>query len=55
MLVVTRKPDNGMKSTFRIGKDITVTILAVDRKQVTVGIRAPDDVTILRSELKERK
>ena len=50
MLVLTRK--NGQK--IRIGEHITVTILRVKGKSVRVGIDAPDDVRIVRSELPPR-
>ena len=34
-----------------IGEDIVITILGVDRDQVKVGIKAPQEVRILREEV----
>ena len=50
MLVLTRRPLESIK----VG-DAVVTVLAVDRNKVRIGIKAPDDVLILRTELKPRK
>ena len=50
MLILTRRPGE----TTRIGKNITVTVIAVKRDQVHIGIKAPDDVIILREELLKR-
>ena len=50
MLILTRRPGE----TTRIGKNITVTVIAVKRDQVHIGIKAPDDVVILREELLKR-
>ncbi len=47
MLILTRRPDQGIV----IDENITVTILAVDGDRVKVGIDAPVEVPILRSEL----
>ena len=47
MLVITRRHGE----SFRIGNDIKVHILNTDRNQIKVGIEAPKDVKILRSEL----
>lgn len=47
MLVLSRK----VGSSIRIGKDITLTVVKVDRNQVRLGIEAPLDVPILREEL----
>ncbi len=49
MLVLTRKPGE----SIIIGKDITVTILEVRGNRVRVGIAAPADVPVSRSELNE--
>ncbi len=38
-----------------IGDTVTVTVIAVKGNQVCVGIKAPDDVTIDRKEISERK
>lgn len=47
MLVVSRKPNQSIK----IGENIKVTVLGVSGNRVRLGISAPDDVRILRSEL----
>ncbi len=48
MLVVTRKPDESLI----ISDDIEVTILEISKDKVKIGISAPKDVKIIRSELK---
>jgi carbon storage regulator len=50
MLVLTRKA----KQQIQIGPNITVTILAVKGQAVRVGIEAPKNVNVLRTELAER-
>ena len=47
MLVLSRK----VGSSIRIGNDIVLTVVKIDRNQVRLGIEAPLDVTILRQEL----
>ena len=47
MLVLTRRPGQGIK----LGKDIHVEVLASGRREVRIGITAPDSVLILRDEL----
>jgi carbon storage regulator len=47
MLVLSRK----VSQSIRIGPDITITIVKVERNQVRIGIEAPRDLTILRDEL----
>ena len=47
MLVISRKK----MESFRIDGNISVTIISIDRGQVRIGIQAPDDIKILRSEL----
>ena len=49
MLILTRKPDE----EIIINSNIRVKILSVNENQVRIGITAPDDVRILRSELYE--
>ncbi len=49
MLVVTRKMDEAIY----IGDDIKITIVGVSSDKVSIGVEAPRDITILRSELKE--
>lgn len=47
MLVLTRK----LKQQIKIGDQITVTILRVKGQTVRLGIEAPRDVRVVRSEL----
>lgn len=47
MLVLSRKALQQIK----IGEDIRLTIVKVDRNQVRIGIEAPGDIPILRKEL----
>jgi carbon storage regulator len=49
MLVLTRKP--GEK--IFIGDNIKVTVVEVSGNRIRIGIEAPDDVRVLRSELYE--
>jgi carbon storage regulator CsrA len=50
MLVLTRKA----KQQIQIGPYVTVTILQIKGQSVRVGIEAPKDVTVLRTELAEK-
>ncbi len=49
MLVLSRK--FGQK--FRVGDDVLITIVKVDRHSVRIGIEAPGEVGIYREELSE--
>ncbi len=51
MLVLTRKPSQ----SFKIGDGITITVLSMVRNQVKIGIQAPKEVVILRTELEKKK
>ena len=51
MLVLTRKA----QEKIQIGDNIVLTILRVKGQAVRVGIEAPRDVRVLRSELPESK
>jgi len=51
MLVLSRK----LSDSVVIGDGIRITILKIDRNQVRLGIEAPNNVTVLRSELLERE
>ena len=46
MLVLTRKIDEKV----RIGNDITVTVVKIDKGTVKLGIEAPEDIGITREE-----
>jgi carbon storage regulator len=50
MLVLTRR----LGEAVRIGSDVHVTVVAVDGDRVRIGIAAPPEVRILRTELLER-
>jgi carbon storage regulator len=47
MLVLTRRTDESLT----IGDSITITVLAIEGDKVKLGIKAPRDITILRSEI----
>ena len=48
MLVLSRKAGEHLQ----IGPDIYVTILEISKDRIRVGIEAPEDVKIIRTELK---
>ena len=47
MLVLTRKP----KQSIMIGDDVEVTVLSADGRKVRLGIQAPSDVPVHRTEI----
>lgn len=47
MLVITRRVDEAVQ----IGRDIAVTIVEVDGSKIRLGIDAPSDVSVRRTEL----
>jgi carbon storage regulator len=49
MLVLTRKVDE----QIIVGDNITITVVAIQGNRVKLGIQAPSNVTILRSELQQ--
>lgn len=49
MLVVTRKQDESIV----IADNIEITVLEINRDKVKIGINAPKEVKIIRSELKD--
>jgi carbon storage regulator len=51
MLVLSRKENE----TIHIGDDIVITLVKIDRNRVRIGITAPVEVKVLRSELAEEK
>lgn len=50
MLILTRNKTQ----EFKIGDDITIKILSISGKQVKIGIDAPKEINIVRSELLEK-
>jgi len=50
MLVLSRKTDE----SIRIGQDIVITILGLDRGTVRLGIVAPEYVSVHRQEVYDR-
>ncbi len=51
MLVVTRKQDESLI----ISDNIEITVLEISKDKVKIGISAPKEVKIIRSELKDAK
>ncbi len=47
MLIVTRKKDQSV----RIGEGIVVAVVEINGNEVRIGITAPKDVNIVRSEI----
>lgn len=47
MLVITRRPTESIV----VNKEMTITIVSVDKNQVRIGFEAPKDYEILREEL----
>ncbi|HEV3167928.1 MAG TPA: carbon storage regulator [Isosphaeraceae bacterium] len=47
MLVLSRK----CSQSIRIGNDVLITVVKIDRGQVRLGIEAPTEVVVLREEL----
>ncbi len=51
MLVVTRKTDESLI----ISDDIEITVLEISKDKVKIGVKAPKEVKIIRSELKDAR
>lgn len=49
MLILTRRPGEALN----IGEDVSITVLGVNGNQVRIGIDAPRDVNVVRTELLE--
>ena len=47
MLVLSRK----LNESLIIGEDIVISVLAIDRDKIKLGIEAPRDIQIVRKEL----
>ena len=50
MLVLSRKPGD----RIHVGPDIVISVLEVTGKLVRIGIDAPQNISILRGEIKEQ-
>ena len=50
MLILTRR----IGETLMIGDEVTVTVLGVQGNQIRLGVKAPKDVDVHRSEIYER-
>jgi carbon storage regulator len=50
MLILTRR----LGESLSIGDDVKLTVLSIKANQVRIGIEAPKDVSIQRTELLER-
>jgi carbon storage regulator len=51
MLILTRRPGE----SIQVGEEIEISVLEIRGNQVRLGINAPADVLVLRSELLEPK
>ena len=51
MLILTRRPGE----SIQVGTDIEISVLEIRGNQVRIGINAPAEVLVLRSELLESK
>jgi|YelNatPaOPRAMG01_1025707.scaffolds.fasta_scaffold00063_26 carbon storage regulator len=50
MLILTRK----IEEEIKIGSDVTIKVLSISEGQVKLGISAPGNVAIFRSEIYEK-
>lgn len=51
MLVLSRDPQQSIILEYPNGEKVTIQVLSVNGKQVRIGIDAPKDIKIARSEL----
>jgi carbon storage regulator len=51
MLILTRRPGE----SIQVGDDIEISVLEIRGNQVRIGINAPAEILVLRSELLESK
>jgi carbon storage regulator len=51
MLILTRR----VGETIKIGADVEVTVMGVNRNQVRIGVKAPASTSVDRQEIYERK
>ncbi|MBF0480347.1 MAG: carbon storage regulator CsrA [Desulfovibrionaceae bacterium] len=50
MLILTRRPGESL----HVGDNIKITILAVQGKQIKIGLDVPDDIPVYREEVYRR-
>jgi carbon storage regulator len=50
VLILTRRPTQA----FAIGSDITVTVLEIRGRQVRIGVNAPRETAVLRTEILDK-
>lgn len=55
MLVLSRKVNEKLVITTPEGRTITVVVVALERGQAQIGVRADRDVKVLRGELAARE
>ncbi len=51
MLVVSRKKNESVIVVLPDGRTVAITVCRIKRESVRIGIEAPIDVTVVRSEL----
>ena len=51
MLILTRRPGE----SIQVGNDIEISVLEIRGNQVRIGINAPAEILVLRTELLESK
>ena len=54
MLVLSRKKQESVTITTQTGEYITITVTDINHKQVRIGIKAPNECSIVRNELLQR-
>ncbi len=54
MLVLTRRLNESVILKLPVGEQIVIQVVSLDRGAVRLGIDAPNDVDIIRSELETR-
>jgi carbon storage regulator len=47
MLILSRK----LGQSFHVGEGVRITVVKIDNQSIRIGIEAPDDVSIQRSEI----
>ena len=50
MLILTRRPGE----SIQIGEEVTVRVLAVNGSQICIGVEAPKETNIVRTELLDK-